>query len=99
MTKIDLHIHSNNSDGNLSYKKIIDIALKKDIKAIAITDHDKATINKKAGIYAKNKGIEYIPGIEITTTPPKNIKELHIVGLFIDSENKEIKKIEEKHKR
>ena len=98
MTNIDLHTHSTYSDGALNPKELIDYALEKGLKAISITDHDKASANKEAAIYAKKKGIEYIPGIEITVTPPEGAKEFHMVGLFIDSENEEIKNIPIKHK-
>ena len=40
MENIDLHIHSNFSDGKLSPKEIIDIAIKNKIQTISITDHD-----------------------------------------------------------
>ncbi len=99
MTKIDLHIHSNYSDGNLSPKELVDIVSEKGIIIMAITDHDRATANKEAEIYAQEKGIEYVSGIEITATPPEGVKELHIVGLFIDSENEEIRTISSKHKK
>lgn len=99
MRKIDLHMHSNHSDGEFSPKELVDIVSKKGIPAMAITDHDKATANKEAKEYAEEKGIEYISGIEITATPPEGVKELHIVGLFIDSENEEIKAIPEKHEK
>lgn len=99
MVKIDLHLHSNHSDGDFSPIELVDIVHKKKIPAMAITDHDKATANKEAKKYAQEKGIEFIPGIEITTTPPENCKELHIVGLFIDSENPKIKEISDKHKK
>ncbi len=99
MVKIDLHMHSNHSDGDFSPKELVDFVFSKKIPAMAITDHDKATANKEAEKYAKEKGIEYISGIEITANPPEGVKELHIVGLFIDSENEEIKKIPEKHKK
>lgn len=99
MIKIDLHMHSNHSDGNFSPKELVDIVSKKGIPAMAITDHDKATANKEARVYAKEKGIEYVSGIEITATPPEGVRELHIVGLFIDSENEEIKAIPEKHEK
>ncbi len=98
MVKIDLHIHSNHSDGEFSPKELVGIVSKKGITAMAITDHDKATANKEAEKYAKEKGIEYIHGIEITATPPEGVKELHIVGLFINSENKEINNISDRHK-
>jgi predicted metal-dependent phosphoesterase TrpH len=98
MVKIDLHMHSNHSDGEFSPKELVDIVYKKKIPAMAITDHDKATANTEAEQYARVKGIEYIPGIEITITPPKEVKELHVVGLFIDSENEEIKEIPKRHR-
>lgn len=99
MMKIDLHIHSNHSDGEFSPKELVEIVSKKGIPAMAITDHDKATANKEAKEYAKEKGIEYVSGIEITATPPEGVKELHIAGLFIDSENEEIKAIPDRHKK
>lgn len=98
MSKIDLHMHSNHSDGEFSPKELVEIAYQKKISAMAITDHDKATANKEAEQYAKTKEIDYISGIEITVNPPEGVKELHIVGLFIDSENEEIKKISTKHR-
>jgi 3',5'-nucleoside bisphosphate phosphatase len=99
MTKIDLHMHSNHSDGDFSPRELVDIVFKKSISVMAITDHDKATANKEVEKYAREKGIEYIHGIEITATPPEGVKELHIVGLFIDSENEEIKKIPKKNRK
>jgi len=82
-TKIDLHVHSNISDGEYSIKELVDIAKKRKIKAIAITDHDKFKVTSKDISYAKKKGVELVPGIELTVTPLKNCRELHIVGLFI----------------
>lgn len=99
MTKIDLHMHSNHSDGEFSPRELIEIVHKKGISAMAITDHDIATANKEAEVYAREKGIEYISGIEITVTPPEEVKEIHIVGLFINSENEEIKEIHDRHKK
>lgn len=98
MVKIDLHTHSNHSDGKLSPKELIDLAINKGMPVIAITDHDKASANKEAEEYSKDKPIEYISGIEITITPPEGVRELHIVGLFIDSENDEILEIPKRHK-
>lgn len=99
MKKIDLHMHSNHSDGKYSPKELVDIVSKKCISAMAITDHNKATVNKEAENYAKEKQIEYVSGIEITVTPFEGVKEIHIVGLFIDSENEEIKNIQTRHKK
>ena len=40
MKKIDLHIHTNKSDGKLSPMEVIDEALKNNVSTIAIADHD-----------------------------------------------------------
>lgn len=93
MKKIDLHIHSTHSDGKLSPKEIVDLATEREIPAISITDHDNAKANIEAQEYSKDKPIKYIPGIEITCTPPEGVKEVHMVGLFINSQDEEIQKI------
>lgn len=99
MTKIDLHMHSNTSDGELTPTQLVDVALKKKIPVIAITDHNTTKGVKEALEYAKGKNIEIIPGIEITITPPKECKELHMVGLFINPEDTEIEKIHGRHRK
>lgn len=98
MKKIDLHIHSTVSDGKYTPSQIVDIAIRKKIPAISICDHDTAKGILEAKKYAKDKNIKVIPGIEITITPPKECRELHMVGLFIDPKDKEIQKIHNRHK-
>ena len=97
MPKIDLHMHTNISDGELSPKELVDLAIQNNESAIAITDHDKVDGIEDALNYTKNKNIEIIPGIEFTVDPEDLAKEIHIIGLFIDHKNKEIKEIIDKH--
>ncbi|MCW8966661.1 MAG: PHP domain-containing protein [Candidatus Pacearchaeota archaeon] len=99
MKKIDLHIHSTASDGKLSPKEIVDLAIKNNLSAIAITDHDTPQGSKEAREYSKNKNIEIVEGIEITVTPPENCKELHIVGLFIDSKDHKLNSIKKNNEK
>lgn len=64
--KIDLHVHTNNSnDGIHDLKTIIKQAKKVGLKAIAITDHNKLLSFKKAKDLTKQYNILVIPGIEI----------------------------------
>lgn len=65
MVYADLHIHTNNSDGNLTYDELIKLSKSKDnLNAIAITDHD--TINKKIdGSYTFEEDLLIINGIEL----------------------------------
>ena len=99
MSKIDLHVHSNFSDGKFSPSQIIDMAIEKNMPAIALTDHDNVEGNKEGIEYAKGKNIEFIAGIEITITPPENCREVHMVGLFIDHNNAASKEVQPRSKK
>lgn len=86
---IDLHIHTKASDGEKRPEELIDLAIIKNIKAIAITDHDTVDGLEDAVNYSKNKDILLIPGIELEVTTKKG--QMHILGLFIDYNNEEFK--------
>jgi predicted metal-dependent phosphoesterase TrpH len=82
ISKADLHIHSNRSDGKGSIEEILAFAEEKtDLKVIAITDHDTITGGVMAKEMAKKKkyNIEVVVGEEITST------DGHILGLFLHS--------------
>ncbi|MDR0290844.1 MAG: PHP domain-containing protein, partial [Treponema sp.] len=63
---IDLHTHSNASDGDYSPARLIREAEKRGIRAIALTDHDTLSGLESAQSEAKAAGIHFIPGIEIS---------------------------------
>ena len=67
---IDLHSHTNASDGEQPPEELIDAALKKGIAVLAITDHDSVSSLSPAAAYAAGKDIEIIPGIEISCDDP-----------------------------
>ena len=91
MPKIDLHIHTTASDGKLTPKEIVDWAIQKQIPAIAIADHDEIKGAKEAVEYSKGKNIEVISAIEIGCKEQKlNLHDIHIVGMFVDYNNKEL---------
>ena len=65
---LDLHIHSSCSDGALSPKEIIDIAVKNNVAAISIADHDGTLAYTEENIsYAKKQGITLITGVEMSS--------------------------------
>ncbi len=84
---IDLHVHSNCSDGTLTPAELVDLAIKKKLKAFALTDHDTtAGIDSAAqAILDADSNLELIPGIELSTNYLN--KDIHIVGLGIDKDN------------
>ena len=91
---IDLHSHTKFSDGEFTPEQSIDLAISKNIKALAITDHDTIDGLEIAEEYAKNKDIILIPGIELEADIPRG--QMHILGLFLDYKNTEfIQKLDE----
>ena len=40
MRAVDLHTHSNKSDGSFSPTELVDYAIEKGLCAVALTDHD-----------------------------------------------------------
>lgn len=80
---MDLHMHSCFSDdGQYTPEQLVDIAIKSNLKTIAITDHNSVKAIDRAKEYAKDKGIEVISGIEITCMYKEY--ELHLLGYNID---------------
>ena len=84
--EVDLHIHTTASDGTFSPKEIIEIAVKNNMKAIAITDHDNIDGLKEANFYANLNNLEFINGIEFSCSSEGN--EIHILGYFLNLEDK-----------
>ena len=82
---IDLHIHTNASDGSLSPRAVVEEAARIGLKAIAVTDHDTADGLPEAIEWGKRLGMEIVPGIELSV----DYKEhgVHILADFVDAEN------------
>lgn len=87
---VDLHAHTCKSDGSLTPSQLVDYAIEKGLKAVAITDHDTVDGLEEALTYAKDKDITVIPGIELSSEYQG--KDIHIVGLNIDYNNQAFKK-------
>ena len=86
---IDMHIHSNYSDGKLTPFEIIDRCIKNNVNKMSITDHDTVeAYNDELFDYCKNNNIEIITGVEISTR--YNKKSIHVLGYNIDINNKEL---------
>ncbi|MDE6892862.1 MAG: Cof-type HAD-IIB family hydrolase [Lachnospiraceae bacterium] len=87
MNTIDLHVHSNKSDGSFTPAELVSYAVEKGLSAFALTDHDttdgidEALAAAKAAALAGHP-VEVIPGIEFSTEYEG--QDIHIVGLYID---------------
>ena len=65
MDRIDLHVHSTTSDGTLTPAEVVRLALARDLRVIALTDHDTVGGVVEAQAAAAGTGLEVIPGVEI----------------------------------
>ncbi|WP_459936274.1 PHP domain-containing protein [Desulfonatronum parangueonense] len=83
MPGIDLHTHSNASDGTLTPTELIQAAVAAGLEAIALTDHDTTGGLDEASRAAENLGIEFIPGCELSVVSPHG--NMHILGYWIPS--------------
>lgn len=88
MKNIDLHTHTTASDGTYSPSELIELALQKQLAAVAITDHDTTSGIEEAIQASKGEDIEVIPGIEISSGYDN--LEIHIVGLFINPKDEDL---------
>ena len=90
---IDMHAHTNYSDGDLSPQDLIRLAIDKRIGTLAITDHDTIEgikkVNRNEDIIL-DTGIEIINGIELSAKTDKG--RMHILGYGIDLKNKALHK-------
>lgn len=85
----DLHIHSIFSDSDTDLESIFKQAQKKGLSCIAITDHDTVEGVISARIYSQKYNLKLVDGLELSAQH-KDI-EIHILGYFIDIENKRLR--------
>lgn len=79
---IDLHVHSNYSDGTCSPAELVMLAKRSGLRAFALTDHDTTAGVDEALAAGKEEGVEVIPGIEFSTSYEG--RDVHVLGLGID---------------
>src|SRR5471030_2399616 len=82
MLKVDLHCHSNVSDGVLTPAVVARMAHKAGVDVWALTDHDEVGGIPAARAAAADLGMQFVSGVEISITWAK--ETVHIVGLRID---------------
>jgi len=85
---IDLHTHTNISDGTDSPSELIQKAIDAGLEIIAITDHDSTAGIAEAitKIKSQYSNIKLVPGAEISCQTEHGTS-VHILGLLFDLEN------------
>lgn len=82
MLNVDLHTHSDCSDGALSPESLVRDAARAGVECLALTDHDTVAGLARARKAAQAHGIDFINGIELSVS--WRGRTLHIVGLAIN---------------
>jgi predicted metal-dependent phosphoesterase TrpH len=82
----DLHLHTSFSDGTYSPEELVSNSLKAGLSAVAVCDHDTVEALPFCLDIGLEKGLEVIPGIELSAE--SDSQEIHILGYFIDYKSK-----------
>ena len=85
--KVDMHMHSIHSDGTHEPLELLEIAKKKNVAIMALTDHDNIEGSKELVKY-NDKDISIYSGVELTAKVPKG--RMHILGYNIDLDNPDL---------
>lgn len=80
---IDLHIHSSFSDGAFTPSELVSLAVKQDVRVIAIADHDSVAGVVEAAVAGAAAGIEVISAVELSVQF-KEWQDVHLLGYGID---------------
>ena len=83
--KIDLHLHTNKSDGRLAPTELVRLAHAGGVRRMALTDHDTTDGVEEAIAEGKILGVEVIPGVELGTDSRSG--DMHMLGLFLDHQD------------
>ncbi|AMB41131.1 MULTISPECIES: PHP domain-containing protein [Paenarthrobacter] len=81
--RIDLHTHSNVSDGTETPAEVIRSAAKAGLDAVALTDHDSTDGWDQAAEAAIHHGLAFVPGMEISCRTDKGIS-VHLLSYLHD---------------
>lgn len=79
---IDLHTHSNRSDGALTPEELVQRAAIAGVEVLALTDHDTTAGLEAAGEAARGAGIRLVPGVEVSAS--WRAQSIHVLGLWVD---------------
>jgi predicted metal-dependent phosphoesterase TrpH len=87
---IDLHTHTNESDGTYSPAELVEAARGIGLEALAITDHDTFAGHDRAAPMARSYGLDLVCGIEVNTRTAlgdgarQRRWDVHLLGYFLD---------------
>lgn len=87
--RIDLHTHSNVSDGTLTPVQVIEAASDAELDVVALTDHDAISGWALAAPAAREVGIVFVPGVELSCRwyGVEPAIPLHLLAYYVDADH------------
>src|SRR5262245_5775399 len=85
MRRIDLHTHSNRSDGTFTPSEIVRLAAERDLDVVALTDHDTTDGLTEAQEVGARTGVEVVPGVEFSAEFEG--ASVHVLSYWMDVED------------
>ena len=84
MIRPDLHMHTTASDGVFDAKELARLVQRADVTLFSVTDHDTIAALPQAADAAYDRGLAFIPGVEIST---EGSQDVHILGYGVRPED------------
>jgi predicted metal-dependent phosphoesterase TrpH len=82
-TYVDLHLHSTCSDGTHSPARLVELAARAGLAAIALADHDNVDGIDEAMAAGRNFDVEVLPGVELSVSWG-GYEDIHLLGYCFD---------------
>ncbi|MEP7033116.1 MAG: PHP domain-containing protein [Actinomycetota bacterium] len=88
MPRIDLHTHSDESDGTFTPSEVVRRAAELGLDVVALTDHDTTSGLEEASEAAREVGVELVPGVEFSAE--LQATSIHVLCYWMDVSNEEL---------
>lgn len=85
--RIDLHMHSRFSDGLHTPTELVEMSVRRGLTAVSLTDHDCLDGVNEAVAAGKERGVEVLPGVELSCEFAG--RDLHVLGYGVDQDHAE----------
>jgi len=85
---IDLHLHTTASDGTDAPAELVAACCAAGLTVVGVADHDTMAGVPEMAQAARDAGIGFVPGIEITAAWQG--KDIHVLGYFLDHRSPEL---------
>ncbi len=82
---VDLHLHSDYSDGTIGVADLLALIRQKDLSAFALCDHDNIDGYKAMRKLLREDDPQLVPGVELSANAGDD--DIHILGYYFDPES------------